>query len=163
MNERRPLWAPWRMAYIKDPERQTRGCFLCAAVPNDELLVWHDDNVVVMLNRFPYNPGHMLIAPRAHLSDYARLPQPVAVALDAGVRRTIRVLESALAADGYNVGINLGTAAGAGLPEHVHVHVVPRWNGDNNFMPIVAETRVIPQLLEQTAAELRAAFARVDE
>jgi ATP adenylyltransferase len=133
---------------------------LCAAATQgDELLVWRDETVIVLLNRFPYNPGHLLVAPTEHSADYATLADAPAAALDRATRRAVRAIGRALNPDGYNVGINLGRSAGAGLPGHLHVHVVPRWSGDSNFMPVVADTRVLPELLADTAAKLRPHFA----
>lgn len=160
-----PLWAPWRMAYIKgdDPvARADQGCFLCRAPEEtDPLCLWHDDAVMVILNRFPYNPGHLLVAPREHRGDYSRLPDALAASLDRGVRRSVQALERGLEPDGFNVGINLGRPAGAGLPGHLHVHVVPRWGGDNNFMPVLADIHVVPEHLQATADKLRPVIEEV--
>lgn len=162
MSPKPPLWAPWRMAWIEgaDPSAPPReGCFLCDAVERSEpLLLWHDDLVLAILNRFPYNPGHLMLAPRVHRADLEAFPDALAARLDGLLRASLRILKQSLGAPGYNVGMNLGAAAGAGVPDHLHVHVVPRWEGDNNFMPVLADVRVIPEHLERSTSRLRAAF-----
>jgi len=155
----RPLWAPWRMAYIEGSEPKSDGCFLCLDHACDRtLLLWDDGGVRVLLNRFPYNPGHALIAPAEHRGDYSTLPDRLASALDRTTRGVVRAFTRVLTPDGVNVGMNLGRAAGAGVPGHLHIHVVPRWSGDNNFMPVLADTRVIPEHLERTVAKLQPAL-----
>ena len=156
------LWAPWRMAYITQEPRP--GCLFCRAVadPNDpdsELVVWRPDGAIVMLNKFPYNPGHVMVAPAAHKGDLAELDDAESAALMSALRQTIRVLRETLKPEGFNVGANLGRVAGAGIPDHVHFHVVPRWNGDTNFMPVLSEVKVVNEHLQQTAEKLRQAFS----
>ena len=156
------LWAPWRMAYITQEPRP--GCLFCRAIadPNDpdsELVVWRPDGAIVMLNKFPYNPGHVMVAPAAHKGDLAELDDAESAALMRALRRTIRVLRETLKPEGFNVGANLGRVAGAGIPDHVHFHVVPRWNGDTNFMPVLSEVKVVNEHLQQTAEKLRQAFS----
>ena len=156
------LWAPWRMAYITQEPRP--GCLFCRAIadPNDpdsELVVWRPDGAIVMLNKFPYNPGHVMVAPAAHKGDLAELDDAESAALMRALRQTIRVLRESLKPEGFNVGANLGRVAGAGIPDHVHFHVVPRWNGDTNFMPVLSEVKVVNEHLQQTAEKLRQAFS----
>jgi ATP adenylyltransferase len=156
------LWAPWRMEYITQEPRP--GCLFCRAIadpsdPDAELVVWRPDNAIVMLNKFPYNPGHVMVAPHAHKGDLADLDDAESTALMSALRRTIDVLRSALKPEGFNVGANIGRVAGAGIPDHVHLHVVPRWNGDTNFMPVLSEVKVINEHLLQTAEKLRQAFS----
>lgn len=150
------------MAWIEEgPGGRPPGCFLCAAVADrDPCLLWYDDVVQVILNRFPYNPGHLMVAPREHRADWADLPESLAAAVDRVTRAAVRALRSVMAPDGFNIGSNLGAAAGAGVPGHLHVHVVPRWAGDVNFMPVLSETRVIPEHLDRSAAKLRPAVAK---
>ena len=112
----------------------------------------------MLLNRYPYNSGHLLVAPYLHSGDLARLPESDACALFALVQRSVDALRAVYQPDGYNVGMNLGVAAGAGVPDHLHVHVVPRWSGDTNFMPALGETKVLPESLEQTYDRLRPRF-----
>jgi len=155
-----PLFAPWRMQYIKTLG-QSGGCFLCEAAAADNpqrqrdlLVLWRTDQSVVLLNRFPYANGHLLIAPRAHKCELEDLSQAEQLDLSVQTVRAVRLLKRAVSAQGFNLGINLGTAAGAGLPGHVHQHLVPRWGGDTNFMSVVGETRVVPEALSQMYVEL---------
>ena len=147
------LWAPWRLDYIKvSQHKRSSGCFLCigwqARRDRDNLVVYRGDSTLVVLNRFPYNNGHLLIAPAAHKGEWAELTDQEMLELMQVTRLMIRTLDKVLKPDGYNVGLNLGRVAGAGLPDHIHWHVVPRWNGDTNFMPVVADTKVIVQSLD---------------
>lgn len=146
------LWAPWRMEYITGLGTGGNGCFLCHAIasPQDDEknhVLRRDAHTLVLLNLFPYNSGHVLIAPITHTGQPEDLPDEVLLALMQRTRDVKRVLEAALGAQGFNIGINLGRCAGAGLPEHLHVHVVPRWNGDVNFMAVLGDVKVIPQSL----------------
>lgn len=147
------LWAPWRMEYIGDIEASAaEGCFLCRAFasPRDDELnhvLWRSAQTLVVLNRFPYSSGHVLVAPAVHAAQPEDLPDQVLLELMRRTRDAKRVLEAALGAQGFNIGLNLGRCAGAGLPDHLHLHVVPRWNGDTNFMPVLGDTKVIPQSL----------------
>jgi ATP adenylyltransferase len=156
------LWAPWRMAYITQEPRP--GCLFCRAIadpsdPDAELVVWRPENAIVMLNKFPYNPGHVMVAPAAHKGDLADLDDAESATLMRALRRTIQVLRETLKPEGFNVGANLGRVAGAGIPDHVHFHVVPRWNGDTNFMPVLSEVKVVNEHLQSTAEKLRQAFS----
>jgi ATP adenylyltransferase len=156
------LWAPWRMTYISEDPRP--GCLFCRARndptdPDAELVVWRSEGATVLLNKFPYNPGHVMVAPAAHKADLADLDDAESAALMSAVRTTLRVLRQALKPEGFNVGANLGRVAGAGIPDHFHLHVVPRWNGDTNFMPVISDVKVVNEHLKQTAEKLRAAFA----
>ena len=150
------LWAPWRLAYVTGDKKG--NCFLCgAAVTGDEAgagLVCRDERVVVVMNRFPYNNGHLLVAPVVHKPGFSDLDDPTLLALVRTTDRMRRLLDRVLKPDGYNVGVNLGTAAGAGLAEHLHIHIVPRWAGDTNFMPVLADTKVLPQALEDLRRQL---------
>lgn len=138
------------------------GCFFCAAVAgaDEPLLVAGDPATITVLNRFPYNSGHLMVAPRAHLSDMLAAGDDGAAALMVAARRAMRALESAMHPAGFNLGVNHGDAAGASI-DHLHLHVVPRWGGDTNFMPVLGATKVLPELLEETAARLRHAFAEL--
>jgi len=149
------LWAPWRLAYItnaKEKDRPADECFICRGVAGADdranLLVYRSGLSVVVLNRFPYNNGHLLVAPRAHKGRLDELTPAELLDLQVVLRQMIGVLERRMTPDGFNVGLNLGKSAGAGLPGHVHWHVVPRWDGDTNFMPIVADVKVIVQSLD---------------
>ncbi|TMD16930.1 MAG: HIT domain-containing protein [Chloroflexi bacterium] len=156
------LWAPWRMTYINEDPRP--GCLFCRARndpddPDSDLVVWRPEGAVVLLNKFPYNPGHVMVAPAVHKGDLADLDDAESSALMSALRTTLRVLRATLEPEGFNVGANLGRAAGAGIPDHVHLHVVPRWNGDTNFMPVISEVKIVNEHLKQTAEKLRPAFA----
>ena len=156
------LWAPWRMAYIGgEPEP---GCLFCRVLADPSadaanLVLWREPGALVMLNKFPYNSGHLLIAPVRHTGDFAELHPEEVADLTSALQRAVKLLQQVLTPDGFNLGMNLGTAAGAGIADHLHFHAVPRWNGDTNFMPVLGETKVINEHLEATAAKLRAALA----
>lgn len=149
------LWAPWRLAYVTQPAKpsaESPDCFLCrgeqATNDRSHLIVRRTNRSVVVLNRYPYNNGHLLIAPRTHKARPVDLTDEETLDLQHLVRDTIGDLDRLMKPDGFNVGLNLGKVAGAGLPGHLHWHVVPRWNGDTNFMPVVSDTRVIVQSLD---------------
>jgi ATP adenylyltransferase len=153
------LWSPWRGAYVTNAG-SPGGCFFCAAASGEDtqLLVAQDSGTVTVLNRFPYNPGHLMVAPRAHVPDLLAAGDDDAAAMMLAARRALRALERAMQPNGFNLGVNQGDVAGASI-EHVHMHVVPRWGGDTNFMPVIGETKVLPESLDQSAEKLRAAFA----
>jgi ATP adenylyltransferase len=159
----RNLYAPWRMEYIGAP--RDPGCLFCRireAPPEDDrrnLVLHRAPDVLVMLNKFPYNPGHLMVAPGRHEGSLAALTEEQVLAVMRLVQRSQRVLEQAMSPEGFNVGVNMGRAAGAGIPDHVHVHLVPRWNGDTNFMPVLDEVNVINEHLERTWEKLAEAFA----
>ena len=159
----RPLFAPWRMDYIKSVVKgeDDEACFLCqaaAATTDDErrkrLVLWTTDHMAVLINRYPYTNGHLLIAPAAHKAEPEELTAAEQADLMLQTTECVRLLKRAVSAQGFNIGINLGTCAGAGLPGHLHQHVVPRWAGDTNFMGVVGEVRVIPQAMSQLYGEL---------
>ena len=148
------LWAPWRLSYIKSPDRPAAGeCFLCSGRdhPADDqrnLILQRGQHAFVVLNRFPYNNGHLLVAPYAHKAHLAELDDSELLECGQLLRELTGVLNRAMSPDGFNIGLNLGKVAGAGLPGHLHWHIVPRWNGDTNFMPVLADVNVIPQSLD---------------
>ena len=159
----RPLFAPWRMDYIKSVVKgeDDEACFLCqaaAATTDDErrkrLTLWTTDTMAVVINRYPYTNGHLLIAPRAHKADLEDLTEAEQLDLQRQTAEAVRLLKRAMSPQGFNIGINIGRCAGAGLPGHLHQHVVPRWNGDTNFMGVVGEVRVVPQAMSQLWDEL---------
>jgi ATP adenylyltransferase len=157
------LWTPWRAEYVG--VAQPSGCFLCdlgAADPaGDEanLVLYREPDVYLLLNRFPYNPGHLLVAPRAHVGDFVSLEAGPRDRLFALAQRAAGVLTRVSGPGGFNLGMNLGRVAGAGMPDHLHLHIVPRWGGDSNFMTVIAETRVLPESLTQTFQRLKPHFA----
>ena len=145
------LWAPWRMEYITGEQKP--GCLFCRVIenPNDpdaELVVWRPEGAIVLLNKFPYNAGHVMVAPIAHQGELENLDEVQTADLMRATKKTITVLRQTLKPEGFNIGANTGRAAGAGIPDHIHLHVVPRWNGDTNFMPVLADVRVIAQSLD---------------
>lgn len=138
-------------------------CFICAAAlgATHELVVARDDLTVTLLNRYPYNTGHVMVAPKAHVADLLEAGDEGAAAVMIAARKAMRALQVAMRPEGFNLGVNHGPAAGASVT-HVHLHVVPRWEGDTNFMPVVGDTKVLPEMLEQSAARIRAAFGELD-
>jgi ATP adenylyltransferase len=153
------------MEFIKAPKPS--GCFLCDAAAADpardaELLVLARTELsLAVLNRYPYNNGHLMVAPKAHLANLEDLPAPAANDVMALTQRAVRVVRQVLTPEGFNLGINSGKVAGAGVADHVHQHVVPRWGGDTNFMPVVADTKVLNEHLAKSYQELRAGFNRL--
>lgn len=156
------LWSPWRMEYIESArdDDSDEGCPFCALGDGDERTLARTEHAFVTLAKYPYNPGHLLILPTRHTGDVEDLTPPEHAAIAILLQRSIRALRSTSDPGGFNVGLNLGRTAGAGIPDHLHWHVVPRWGGDTNFMPVVGQTRVLPQLLEDTFARLKPAFDR---
>jgi ATP adenylyltransferase len=154
------LCAPWRIEYIKYPPA-SRGCFLCKVLAADDdaenLVLVRKPDCFVVLNRYPYNPGHLLIAPNAHVAEPAMLKLAMRNCLFGLTMEMKSLLASVLKPQGFNIGINLGAVAGAGLVEHVHVHLVPRWQGDTNFMPVTGATKVLPQALADMYESLKQA------
>ena len=154
------LYAPWRMDYIRSLDKPDGGCFLCEAATcaveeyRDRLILWRTPNVVVLLNRFPYTNGHVLVAPLAHTADFDTLSDAELLDLQKETAAAVRLLKRGVSAQGFNVGINLGRVAGAGVPGHLHQHVVPRWAGDTNFISVVGDVRIVPQATGQLYDEL---------
>jgi len=158
-----PLWAPWRMEYIRS--EKPKGCIFCAFrdAPRSEdranLVVHRSEQAFACLNRFPYNSGHVMVIPSAHGADPAALPVDAWEALQRELRRAVRVVRAVYRPDGLNLGMNLGQIAGAGIVDHLHWHAVPRWAGDTNFMPVLADTRVMVEALDGAWERLSTAFA----
>ncbi|MBB2891819.1 HIT family protein [Flexivirga oryzae] len=158
------LWTPHRMAYIEadKPEHDDNGaCPFCAAqgkTDEEALIVHRGSTCFVILNLFPYNPGHLLICPNRHIPAYLDLTEEETAEFTALTKQTIRALKAASAPHGFNLGMNQGEVAGAGVAAHLHQHVVPRWAGDSNFLPIVGQTKALPVLLEDTRARLAEAW-----
>jgi ATP adenylyltransferase len=153
------LWAPWRMQYIGGDRPE--GCVFCAqATRSDEeaLIVHRGERCYAVLNLYPYAGGHLMILPFRHVAAPGDLSAEERAELWELLAKALAATASALGAQGHNVGFNLGTAAGAGIEDHLHLHVVPRWNGDVNFMPVLADVRVMPQLLSETRAVIAAAW-----
>ncbi|MFZ0294109.1 MAG: HIT domain-containing protein [Candidatus Sulfotelmatobacter sp.] len=155
------LWTPWRYAYVSTAEKAT-GCVFCNAVAaNDDsktLIVYRGKLCFVILNAYPYTPGHVMIVPYAHLDELRKLPPEAAGEMMALSQRMESVLRELYTPDGINLGMNIGKAAGAGIAGHIHMHVLPRWVADANFLSVVSETRVLPELLEETWKRMTAAL-----
>lgn len=155
------LWAPWRMAYIEDGTKEP-GCIFCTKYLQSDLraalVLTHSRHAVVMMNKYPYNNGHLLIAPKRHENSLANLAPEEYSDLSEALRRAIEITKKIFNPGGVNVGMNLGKCAGAGIDDHLHWHIVPRWEGDNNFMPVLSETRVMPQHLLDSYDKLQPHF-----
>lgn len=157
------LWSPWRMEYLNaDKGKDEAGCIFCAyaAAPatqdREHLLLWRGERTFIIMNLYPYNNGHLMIVPYQHAADLTTLDEETAGELMTTLQGCISLLKAVMNPQGYNIGMNLGTVAGAGIADHVHMHLVPRWGGDTNFMPVVGNTRVLPELLSTTYDKLRA-------
>ncbi|MCS6965527.1 MAG: HIT domain-containing protein [Candidatus Kapabacteria bacterium] len=163
------LWAPWRSQYVTSfaqPVEEAGSCFLCEAIQSGEerdaelFIVARWESCFAILNRYPYNSGHVMIAPRRHAGLLEELTDQELCTLMLRIRELTEVLRRTLAPHGFNIGLNIGRAAGAGLPEHLHVHVVPRWHGDTNFLPVTADVKVVSHALEDVYEQLRAELHR---
>jgi ATP adenylyltransferase len=166
VGEHEQIWAPWRLSYVQATDQKSPNaapkldflpgadpdCFICQAVVDSDsrgrLVVARGETSLTILNRYPYNNGHLLVAPRRHVGDLEDLTPGEHLEMAQTITRLVGLLREELRAEGFNVGLNLGRVGGAGLPGHLHWHIVPRWNGDTNFMPALAGVRVIPQSLE---------------
>jgi ATP adenylyltransferase len=158
----KPLWAPWRLEYIQSADEQ-EGCFLCAAAAGDgdddeHLVVHRGERVVVLLNRYPYSSGHLLVAPKRHGVEFEELDDAEVLDVHRLAGKGLDALRTSMQPDGFNLGWNIGRVAGAGIPDHGHLHVVPRWNGDTNFMPVLGDVKVLPEHLLATRERLAAAW-----
>ncbi|MEA2012636.1 MAG: HIT domain-containing protein [Verrucomicrobiota bacterium] len=154
----RPLWAPWRIEYIRS--EKNLECFICDKKSKDKNdstnhIVTHGKTAFVILNRYPYNSGHLMIAPYRHTDDICTLSTEEQNEITSLRIKAIEVLRKLMAPEGFNLGYNLGSCAGAGLKDHIHEHIVPRWNGDTNFMPVLGDTRVVPESLDDTCQLIR--------
>ncbi len=157
------LWSPWRSEYIQSAHQNSdEQCFLCdcskAGVNEDSLVVASFDHSFVVLNKFPYNAGHLLIAPHVHKADLAAIDAVIAQELMSVLQLSLRITNTILKPHGCNVGANLGRAAGAGVPQHLHLHAVPRWNGDTNFMPTVGDVKVVSESMVKLWGQFANAF-----
>jgi len=156
------LFAPWRIEYIRSLEKTgEERCFICDAAAaqtpqqrKERLVLWCSEHCVVMINRFPYTNGHLLLAPKSHKAELEEFTGAEQLDFHRQTTEAVRLLKRAMSPQGFNIGINIGRCAGAGLPGHLHQHVVPRWSGDTNFMSVVGEIRVVPQAMSQLWDEL---------
>ena len=153
-----PLWAPWRMEYIK--AAKTAECFICQIVAErsdaENLILLRGKYTVLLMNRYPYNSGHLLVAPYRHIATFQELTVDEQTEISSFTQLALHALQTLMNPDGFNMGINQGAAAGAGLEDHLHQHIIPRWIGVTNFMPVVGQTRVFPQLIEEQYQQLKA-------
>jgi ATP adenylyltransferase len=158
------LHAPWRIEYILSPKPELKeGLFTRIAQSSDDetnLVIVRDRTCFALLNKYPYNGGHLMVVPYKEVPDLNGLTDEESADLWKLVRRCVNALTTVMKPDGFNIGINLGKVAGAGIAEHLHIHIVPRWNGDTNFMPVIANTGVVPQALVEVAAKLRAELGK---
>ena len=158
------VFAPWRIEWIEreDKNEDLDGCVFCVLPERDDdrenLVVARSDHAFVMFNNYPYNPGHAMVVPRVHTGDYRDLPEDVLLDHAKLKQRTFDALDAALDPDGFNAGLNLGRGAGGSIGDHLHTHVVPRWEGDTNFMPVVSDTKVIVEAVDETYDRVREVF-----
>jgi ATP adenylyltransferase len=156
----RQLWAPWRLEYVQSAD-ELPGCVFCLARDGDDaerLVVRRGERAFVLLNRFPYASGHLMVAPDRHVGEFGELDDEEALELHRLAGQAIAALRTTFSPDGFNLGWNIGRVAGAGVVDHVHLHVVPRWSGDTNFMPVLADVKVLPEHLDETRRKLAAAW-----
>ncbi len=152
----KPLWAPWRLEYIEQAD-EAEGCVFCE--PDPALTIHRGARANVLLNKYPYASGHLIVAPTRHLGDFRALDDEEALEIHRWARAGVDALDAEYAPQGFNLGWNLGRVAGAGIVDHVHLHIVPRWGGDTNFMPVLADVRVLPESLADSQRRLAARFA----
>jgi len=157
------MWAPWRIGYVTGDKPS--GCVFCAKIDANEddhyFVLYRGEHNIIVLNTYPYNSGHLMVVPNQHVADVTDLPAQALAELWELTGLAVRALKEALAPQGLNIGMNLGQAAGAGISDHLHMHIVPRWHGDTNFMTSCAETRVVPQSLEDSYGQLRPVVQRL--
>jgi ATP adenylyltransferase len=151
------LWAPWRIEYFK--KAKGKGCFLCrsfaSARDRDNLILQRGKTCVVLMNRYPYTSGHLMVAPGRHVATLEEMRPPELAEMMQLTQAAIRALKKIARPHGFNIGVNIGEAAGAGLKDHIHLHIVPRWTGDTNFVTVMADVRILPQALQELWKELR--------
>ena len=156
----KPLWAPWRLEYIKQADEQA-GCIFCDAAAGDDeerLVVHRGEHAFVLLNKFPYSSGHLMVAPFRHVGEFGDLTDEETLEVHGLAQSGMSALAATYQPEGYNLGWNIGRIAGAGIPDHGHLHVVPRWGGDTNFMPVLGDVKVIPEHLAATRTRLAEAW-----
>jgi len=158
------LWAPWRLQYITG--EKVEGCIFCIFPEQDDVknhILFRGKYAYVIMNAYPYSNGHLLIPPYRHVAELSELTDEETLEIMQLTQLSQKVLKSVFKPDGFNIGINQGTAAGAGIADHIHLHIVPRWSGDTNFMPVLGETKVIPEALETTYDHLKPLFDKLAE
>ncbi len=151
------IFAPWRIRYIESPKYE--GCIFCdfpkENKDEERLILYRGKSCFVIMNNYPYNPGHLMIAPYRHVASVEDLNEEEALEMMKLSQKMVEVIKKAMNPDGFNLGINLGRVAGAGIEDHIHLHIVPRWNGDTNFMPVLADVKVIPEAIEESYKKLK--------
>ncbi len=152
------LWAPWRMEYIENVDNNDNECIFCN---DNDLTIIREDFFVIIMNKFPYNNGHIMVAPTAHNRIMEELNEEELTGLFKGVQMGIKIIKKVYNPNGINIGINEGRVAGAGITDHMHVHIVPRWNGDTNFMPVFSDTKIISESLEKSRKKLFEAYKEI--
>lgn len=156
------MFAPWRMKFILESKKPIEGCILCNLLQKENseenLVLARNDHSYIVINKYPYNTAHLMVVPTTHESDFTKLSAHTMASMSAQLQKVISVLTEVYKPIGFNLGMNLGKAAGAGIPDHVHYHIVPRWIGDANFMPIIGETKVLPETPEETYQRLKQHF-----
>jgi len=161
----RRLWTPWRLEFVTGP--RAAGCIFCEKVQQNtdrkNFILYRGAEAFVILNLYPYNNGHLMVVPYAHVGDLEKVEDTCLAEMMRLAKRSVATLRKVMNPNGFNLGFNLGKAAGAGIHEHLHLHIVPRWEGDTNFMPVLCETRIIPELLETTYDKLLAAGIADDD
>ena len=159
------LWAPWRMEYIKSVQDDDQECIFCQKPKQtdykENLIVYRSDQSFVIMNKFPYNNGHLMVVPYNHESDLTKFNDEVLLDIQHLLQLSIQALNETMNPHGFNIGINLGRSAGAGIDDHLHYHIVPRWNGDTNYMPVLAGTKVISEALEDSWQKLHTSFKKL--
>jgi len=158
------IWAPWRMKYILDDK--TQGCAFCQALQAGDdkakYIVYRGEKAFIILNTFPYTNGHLMVVPYTHTGDFVELDGQTLADMMRLTQKALQAMRQVMSPHGFNVGLNLGQAAGAGIQDHVHIHIVPRWQNDTNFMPVLADVRVLPESLEDTYEKLQAALHKLE-
>jgi len=159
------LWAPWRLEYIKNTQDNDQGCIFCQkpqqADDKENLIVYRSDQSFVIMNKFPYNNGHLMVVPYIHEADLTKFNDDVLLDIQHLLQLSLLALNETMNPHGINIGVNLGRSAGAGIVDHLHYHIVPRWNGDTNYMPVLAGTKVISEALEESWQKLHTSFKKL--
>lgn len=156
------MWAPWRLEYIQNADKINEGCIFCNKPEQKEdkenLIVHRDEYCFIILNKYPYNNGHLMVVPYEHKSDLLELSDSVLLNVQKVIQKAIKGLRNTMEPHGYNIGVNMGRPAGAGIADHIHYHIVPRWNGDTNYMPVLANTKIVSEALDKTWEKLSKEF-----
>jgi len=156
------IWAPWRIGYILEEKKE--GCFLCSAFQSKNFrknyVIEKNKNAFVIMNIFPYNNGHLMVAPGRHIAEFEQLTEDEILSINILIKKSIIILKKVIKPEGFNIGVNIGKVSGAGVESHIHFHIVPRWTGDTNFMPVISNTKVIPQSLNDLYKKLRNEFKK---